>query len=347
MNTKTLNQTLKNIWARIKYNPRRLITMITATSILVAGIVYLALISVDRTEDLPYLGVNPTPTPYQTLRDVGFKNPDTTQVPKELIFEDPLKVPNSITTYKILPAPEELFSNESIVSMARDIGFTGNASVQPTGNGYTYFESNRRLTVQPTIGMINYSLSYDTLNDETVVINNIENAIGEARKFVEKINFSNPIYLWGNNPVVIYEIVDGVPQRSPTFVPNGFIEVEIPLHVAGLSIVYPQKLYVRVHLNGQIVGANLWYPYLDINNPETKTIVDFVEAVDRANAGQGVYFNGETAVIPGDQTFTFEKSNIVFFVSNLYLNGLNDTYYLNPMYQFMTNNVQMYISALP
>lgn len=293
------------------------------------------------------LAMQPTPTLLQTERDLGFGNPIYTDTPTEFTFEDPLKVPETVPVYKILQGPEELFSRESVAALARDFGFTGNSQVISTANGYTYYEGDKQLTIQPYIGMVTYSRDVTKVDSSDSSVKNVEGAAGEALKFVKAIHFENPIYQFPNNPVEAYDLSSGFAQKTPGAPVNGYFDVTVPLKVNGLSLVFPQKLYVRVHTSGAIIAANLWYPNLDVTNPEERKIVDFIEAANRAGNGQGVYYNGQTAVIPETEDFTFAQSDLAYFVSNKLLNNFKDTYYISPVYEFTNNNVQMYVSALP
>jgi hypothetical protein len=336
-----------SLTSRLRYNGKRILMFFIGLGVLTVIIIWL---STSRNTPLPgtNTGLLPTPTPFQTVRDLGFGTAPGITPPQEINFEDPIEVPTSIKVFKLLPGPVELFSPQAMVAVAKAFGFTGNATVLTTGSGYTYYEDASDLTLLPDQGIVSYSqdLAEYTPNNSTTITP--LNATDFAKNFVTKIGFSNPLYIWNNVHIVSYEIHDGNLYEEVVSIQNkGFYDVFPDIKLLNLPLVMTKKIFVRVGSDGTILGAYLWYPHLDMENTPEWEIIDYPTATVRARNNQGIYWRDEGLNLTGD-SLNFSTSELVYFMPNEFISGdIRNDYYLIPTYRFGNNAAHLYVSALP
>lgn len=289
----------------------------------------------------------PTPTPFQTVRDIGFSTiPDITP-PSEISFEDPISVPAKLKVFRILPGVEELFSSAGMVAVAKGFGFTGNASVLPTGDGYTYYESDMKLTLSPNQGIASFSRDINSFQPQRDTITP-SNATDIARNFAVRVGFDNPLYIWQQAEVTPYEIHGpGQFEEVTSIQEKGFYLVAPRIQLLNLPVILTQKVVIRIGSDGTVLGAYLWYPNLDMEGAQEWDIIDYPTATVRARNNQGVYWRDDGLNLTGD-TMTFNTSELVFFVPNEFISGATSTeHHLIPAYRFGNNRAHLYVSALP
>ena len=123
---------MNTVLDRIKNNYTRIGSL---TVILLLGIFAIIVWQLRSTQNVG-TDEQPTPTPLTTTsNDIGYFNESTLVTPSSYVFQDPIKAPETMTVYGILPGPDQLFDSDGIIAIATRLGFSSAAEVSPTQNG--------------------------------------------------------------------------------------------------------------------------------------------------------------------------------------------------------------------
>lgn len=338
-----MKNTLSDLYARLTYNWKRVVVALAIIGVFTLILLSISLLRQIAPSDPSGSPSGITPTPQTAFTHLGLDPKLNKIAPTELVFEDPLKAPDTIPSYRILPAPNELFSDESIVSIAAAFGFTAIAEPKVLQNAYGYDEGGRSITINAGVGLLSYTSPLEDVQPNNNPIS-IDVAMQKARDLLQRIQFNTPLHVLSTENYLIYEVSsDNTPSASPFVTNRGFYEIPITFQIGSLPIFYPGAQYIRVDMTGNIIAARLWYPLLDIANKEDQPIVDWPTAASRARNGDGIYITRNEDV----QTITFSTSNLGYIVPNALVNGVSDNYFLQPVYIFEGDDSTLYVSALP
>ena len=333
---------MNNLLERIKNNYPRLIFTIL---IVLAIPLLIWLISRDQTsltDDTP----TPTPTPPSiTNDDIGFNNQTELIRPSSFVTEDPIKTPETMSVYELLPGPDEIFGTTGIASIASVLEFTAAAEVSPTNDGYYYFQQGKNLTISKNTSTLQYSEQASIQSPTTSSLPAPQEAIDIARSFVTKIGFNNPLIDWNSSEIQTYTITSGGPAPSVGISENGYYSIQLQLKLNELELIFPQEMYVNIHANGSVIGASLWYPSLNIESPKTQNIVGFLTALERLEMGDGVY-RGDLNQFQ-NQEVKFNQTEVAYVVPNQFLHNSTTIRTIVPVYVFSNDSAKIYVSALP
>lgn len=338
-----MKNTLSALFARLAYNWKRLLVAFGIVGLFTITLLVISRITQTAPNDpnSPLSGISPTPQ--TALTHLGLDPKLNKIAPTEMIFEDPLRAPETIPSYRILPAPNELFSDEGIISIAAAFGFTAAAEPKVLQNAYGYDERGRSITINAGVGLLSYSSPLEDVQANNNPIS-IDVAMQKTRDLLQRIQFNTPLHIFSTENYLIYEVAsDNTPNASPFVTNRGFYEIPITFQIGSLPIFYPGAQYIRIDMHGNIIAARLWYPLLDIANKEDQPIIDWPTAVGRARNGDGIYITRNEDV----NTITFTTSNLGYIVPNALVNGVSDNYFLQPVYIFEGDDSTLYVSALP
>jgi len=256
-------------------------------------------------------------------------------------FEDPLKTPSSVHVYPVYAAPEKLFSEDAVVAIAANIGFTDRASAQQATRGYIYTESGSTLSFDVIGGTLTYSVpqqNHPTAN-QTI---SIDAALTQARDFVTKIGFANPLYVWSIDNIRLYT------QAGDTLTDATFVDAQthyhviIPMQIGNAPLYFPQEQYIKVHADGSVIGAFLWYPFVDLSRPENVAVIEYADATTKVRLGEARYTVGRLTT-----ETTLSSSTIGYIIPDGFMQRANEGGFITePAYVFSNEDVTIYIGAM-
>ncbi len=255
-------------------------------------------------------------------------------------FDDPIRTPDTVTVYPIYSAPEKLFSQAAIVNIASNIGFTSKASTQLTNEGYVYTENGNSLSINVTGGILTYSVPLEGYPQATQTIT-LPEAFNKAKEFVSKIGFDNPIYVWDEKNITLYTETGESVTESSYISEKTRLFIKILTRIGNAELYVPFEQYVMVHANGDIVGASLWYPFIDLSKGEQVEIIDYADATKRVRLRDIIRQAGNYS-----PTTVFSSSNLGYYIANDFFYNVESADYVTlPMYTFSNENVTVYVSA--
>lgn len=255
-------------------------------------------------------------------------------------FNDPLKKPKNVLVYPIYSAPDKLFSQEAIVNIASNIGFTAAATTQVTNEGYIYTENGKALSFNVTGGTLTYSVPLEDYPTTTQPIT-ITDALSRAKDFVTKIGYDNPIYVWSEDNITLYTETGESVTESSFIDEKTRLLIKIPTRVGNAELYVPFEQYLLIHASGDIVGASLWYPFIDLSKSERVEVIDFADATTKVRLGEILRQDGSFT-----STTTFSTSNLGYYVNKDFFHGAETGGYITqPMYIFSNENVTVYVDA--
>lgn len=255
-------------------------------------------------------------------------------------FDDPIRTPSTVTVYPIYSAPEKLFSQDAIVNIASNVGFTSKANTQLTNEGYIYTESGKSLSINVTGGTLTYSVPLEGYPTATQAIT-LPEAFNKAKEFVSKIGFDNPIYVWDEKNITLYTEAGESVTESSFISEKTRLFIKILTRIGNAELYVPVEQYVMVHANGDIVGASLWYPFIDLSKGEQVEIIDYADATKRVRLRDILRQIGNYS-----PTTVFSSSNLGYYIANdFFYNAESINYVTQPMYTFSNENVTVYVSA--
>lgn len=256
-------------------------------------------------------------------------------------FEDPIKTPSDVPVYPIYAAPEKLFSEDAVVAIAANTGFTNRATAQQATRGYIYTESGSTLSLDVLSGTLTYAIPKERYPSADQAIS-IEDALARAKDFVSKVGFANPVYTWSIDNIRLFSQA-GDHITDATFVDTQtHYHVTISMQIGNSPLYLPQEQFVKVHADGSIIGAFLWYPFIDFTREEKIEVISYADATTKVRLGEANYTIGRLS----PETI-LSSSTIGYFVPNAFMNNATQGGFITePAYVFSNKDVTIYVSAV-
>ncbi len=329
---------------RLRYNKKRL-ALLTLGMVLIVSI----LLVVSRLDTLLVTPIPPSPSQradVTSAQHLKFANPEDTAYPSSYSFEDPIIVPDTIRVYRILPGPDELFSNANLPAMAKAFGFNVDAQVTSITQGYMYYQEGNELAIIPTKGSIRFSSDLTTLPPFNIQDAGAQpHVIDSVRLVLSRARLDNPLINWQGAEVKMYELRNNSLEEVFSLGEKTFYHVTLPLRLNNLPLLSTEKQYVRVAPNGNVLGAFIWYPNLDISGVEEWKIIDYLSAVGRVRSNQGLFWESDTRAL--HEQITFTQTGLTYFLPNDFFSNPTGEFHILPAYMFTNNVDSVIVSALP